>query len=200
MKNKIERLGHATVRISGEKIVYVDPWKVRGGPPADVILVTHSHHDHCSPDDVNKLMGPGTIVVAPADCVPSLGPDVRTIAPGDEVSLEGVQVKAVPAYNIGKSFHPRENGWVGYVITMGGERVYVSGDTDAIPEMKELQVDVAIVPVGGTYTMTAREAAEAVNGFGPAGAIPVHYGDIVGSRDDAEEFARLCESEVQILG
>jgi len=199
MKNKIEWLGHASLKISGEKVVYVDPWKIERGETADIVLVTHPHHDHCSPQDIEKIRAENTVTVATPDAADKLNGEVRTIAPGRELEIGGVEIEAVPAYNIGKAFHPRENNWVGYVLGMGGESIYIAGDTDHIPEMEELSVDVAILPVGGTYTMTAEEAARAANAIGAQLTIPVHFGDIVGSRRDANRFAKLCDGEVLIL-
>ncbi len=200
MANRIELLGHASVRIKGSRVIYVDPWKLSGElPKADVVLVTHSHGDHCSPKDVARVSRKGTIVVATPDCVSALGDGVTTVAPGDRLEFDDLIVEAVPAYNLDKKFHPRDNGWVGYVIEMDDERIYVAGDTDAIPEIGEIRADVALLPVGGTYTMTAEEAARAANAMRPGKAIPIHYGDIVGSRNDAERFGELCEVKTEII-
>ena len=198
--NKIVWFGHASIRLEGEKIVYIDPWQLpRGQPPADLILVTHSHYDHCSSEDVAALRKKETVIIAPPDCVGKLPPGFRKIAPGRTETVGSVIVTAVPAYNRDKPFHPRGQGWVGYIVEMGGERIYQAGDTDYIPEMDELKADVALVPVGGTYTMTAEEAAEAINQMKPKLAIPIHYGEVAGSRDDAERFKKLCRVPVEIL-
>jgi len=200
MANRIELLGHASVRIAGSHVVYVDPWKLSGeSAKADIVLITHSHFDHCSPKDVARVSRKGTTVIAPPDCVSALGDGVTTVGPGDSVELDGVTVEAVAAYNLDKKFHPKDSGWVGYIIEMDGERIYVAGDTDAIPEMDEVQADVALLPIGGTYTMTAEEAARVANAIRPGKAIPIHYGDIVGSRTDAERFAELCEVKTEII-
>jgi L-ascorbate metabolism protein UlaG (beta-lactamase superfamily) len=121
------------------------------------------------------------------------------ITPGDNIIIKDVSILAVPAYNMGKAFHPKANGWVGYIITINGNKIYHSGDTDRIPEMKGLVVDVAFMPVGGTYTMDAKEASNAIKDIKTVYAIPIHYGDIVGSRKDAKEFAGLCSCDVRIL-
>jgi len=199
MKNRIEWLGHATVLIRGERTVMVDPWKVSGGERVDLVLVTHGHFDHCSPEDVAKVSGPQTEVVAPADAAAKLGEGVKTILPGEAVNVAGVKVEAVPAYNVGKSFHPKDNRWVGYVVTMGGERVYVAGDTDRTAEMDAVKADVALLPVGGTYTMTAEEAAGAADAMGVSLAIPIHFGDVVGSEADARRFEAACNVPVKVL-
>jgi len=198
MKNVIQWLGHATILIRGEKTVMVDPWKVppSAARPVDLVLVTHDHYDHCSPDDVARVSGPATQVLAPSDAAAKLGPAAQAISPGEVLAVSGVAVEAVPAYNLNKQFHPKVNGWLGYVVTLGGERIYVAGDTDRTPEMDEVKADVAVVPVGGTYTMTADAA---VNRMKPLTAVPIHFGDIVGSKDDANRFAALCDVPVKIL-
>jgi L-ascorbate metabolism protein UlaG (beta-lactamase superfamily) len=196
----IHWLGQSSVRISGEKVVYIDPWKIRKPEKADVVLVTHAHFDHLSPEDIDRVRGPETVVIAPPDCAEKLGKGARSILPGDTISVEGVTVEAVPAYNTNKDFHPPSNRWVGYVVTVGGKRIYHAGDTDFIPEMRNLRdIDVALLPVGGTYTMTAREAAEAANTVEPRVAVPFHYGAVVGSKSDAEKFKELCRVPAEIL-
>jgi len=199
MQNTIEWIGHATVLISGEKRIMVDPWKLKEAAPVDLVLVTHDHFDHCSPDDIARVRGPETEVVGPADVAARLGEGVKPIRPGETLRAAGVAVEAVPAYNLDKEFHPRANGWVGYVIDMGGERIYVAGDSDHTPEMDAVRADVVLLPVGGTYTMTAAEAAEAANAIHPQLAIPIHFGDIVGSEADAVRFETLCSVPVRIL-
>jgi L-ascorbate metabolism protein UlaG (beta-lactamase superfamily) len=199
MLEKITWFGHASVRIKSEKIIYIDPWKIPGGEKADLILITHSHYDHLSPTDVKKLQKKETVVLATADCLPQLSGDVRAVKPGDRLSLFGIDVEVVPSYNLKKAFHPKGNHWIGYVVTVEGNRIYYPGDTDFIPEMKEIRADIMILPVGGTYTMDAREAAEAVNALRPKMAIPIHYGDIVGSIKDAEKFKKLAKIPVEII-
>ncbi len=193
-------LGHASFRIVGPPTIYVDPWKLAdGAPKADLILITHEHHDHYSPDDVAKVAGPETSFVAPASVGQKLTGDVHVVRPGDTVTVQGVAIRAVPAYNITKQFHPKSAGHVGYVITFGGHTIYVAGDTDQIPEMTSLRVEVALLPVGGRYTMTADEAAEVANAIRPRWAVPTHYGSVVGGAADAERFKRLCRVPVEIL-
>ena len=193
-------LGHASVRIAGPVTVYVDPWKLAAGAPkADIVLITHEHSDHFSPEDIAKVARPETVFVAPPSVAPKLKGDVHTVRPGDSLTLRGVSIRAVPAYNIGKQFHPMAAGHVGYIILTGGRTIYVAGDTDRIPEMAGLKVDVAMLPVGGKYTMTGDEAAEAANAIKPKVAVPLHYGSVIGSRADAERFKRLCKVPVEIL-
>lgn len=193
--------GHATVRIeAGGNSIITDPFQIAETKPAKVILITHSHFDHLSPDDVDKVRGNGSIFVATADCVGQLGPDTKVISPGQRIDLgQGVVVEAYPAYNVDKDFHPKASGWVGYVIETGGRRIYIAGDTDRIPEMKEIRCDVAFLPVGGTYTMTADEAAAAAKDISPKLAVPIHWGNIVGTRADAERFVELCECEARLI-
>lgn len=199
MVESITWLGHASFKIEGEKRVYIDPWKLEDGEPADIILITHSHYDHLEPQDVARIQKEKTVIVATKDSAARLKGDVRVVKPGDRLMIDGVGIAVVPAYNIGKDFHPKAKGWVGYVVTVGGSRIYHPGDTDLIPEMEQVKCDVALLPVGGTYTMTAEEAVEACKKIKPKVAIPMHWGDIVGSRADAQRFQRLAPCEVKIL-
>lgn len=198
--NKIHWLGHASIRIEGEKIIYIDPWELKTNQPkADIILITHGHHDHCSKKDVEKIVRDGTVIFATPDCRNNLPFDFHPVSPGEEETVDGITIRTVPAYNIGKHFHPRANDWVGYIIEMGGERIYFTGDTDYIPEMDDMTADILIIPVGGTYTMTADEAAGVANRINPRLAIPIHFGAVVGSRLDADAFAELAQVPVEIL-
>ncbi|MBW2631418.1 MAG: MBL fold metallo-hydrolase [Deltaproteobacteria bacterium] len=198
MLENIFWLGHSTIRIDGEKVIYIDPWKLRDPKGADLILISHSHHDHLSPEDVEKIQKNDTVIITTQDCATELSGDVRIVKPGDTVWTGKIEVEAVRSYNIGKIFHPKENNWLGFVVTMMGKRIYYCGDTDFIPEMENIRADIVIVPVGGTYTMNAEEAARAVNMIKPETAIPIHYGDIVGSVEDAERFRDICEVPVDI--
>ncbi|MEN6465572.1 MAG: MBL fold metallo-hydrolase [Syntrophaceae bacterium] len=197
MEEKIFWLGHSSVMIKSDKVIYFDPWKLKKAEKADVVLISHSHGDHFSPDDVGKVLKDGTVVVCPGDCS-GLKAVILTVKPGDRIEANGVPVEAVPSYNTNKAFHPKANNWVGFIVTVEGKRIYYCGDTDFIPEMKQIRADIVIAPVGGTYTMTAEEAANAVNAIKPELAIPIHYGDIVGSVKDAERFAGLCTVPVKI--
>ncbi|HUU49587.1 MAG TPA: MBL fold metallo-hydrolase [Nitrospinota bacterium] len=193
-------LGHATFKIVNKKVIYIDPWKVKEKDSADIILVSHSHFDHLSIEDVEKVRGEGGIVVTTSDSASQLSGDVRTLAPGAKINIDDILIEGVPSYNIGKDFHPRNNNWLGFIITVNGKRIYYAGDTDATPEMKMLtNIDIALLPVGGTYTMTCKEAADAANAFKPKIAVPYHWGDIVGSKSDAEKFKELFEGETVIL-
>jgi L-ascorbate metabolism protein UlaG (beta-lactamase superfamily) len=193
-------LGHDSFRIKApEGVIYVDPWKLRSVEPADLILITHEHHDHFSAEDVKKLLKPDTTIVTIAAVAKQLKGDVRTVKPGDTLTVKGIKVEAVPAYNPAKQFHPKAAGHVGFIITAGGRRIYHAGDTDAIPEMANIQTDVALLPVGGKYTMTASEAAQVANLIKPKVAVPMHWGDIIGTRADAEAFKKASKVPVEIL-
>jgi L-ascorbate metabolism protein UlaG (beta-lactamase superfamily) len=192
-------LGHASFKLeAGDKTIYIDPWKVKKGE-ADLILITHSHFDHLSLDDVRRIQKKDTVIITTKDSASKLKGDIRTVKPGDNVEIDDIQIQAVPAYNIGKNYHPKTNGWVGFVITLDGKKIYHAGDTDAIPEMKKISVDTALLPIGGTYTMTAEEAAQIANEFGPKLVVPMHWGTIVGSEADAERFKGLFKGETRIL-
>ena len=202
MAENIFWLGHDSFRLKGEKVVYIDPWKLdAGAEKADVILVTHEHYDHLSQDDIAMISKADTIVVAPLAVTSKLGGKPITVKPGDKITAAGISIEVLPAYNANKKFHPKNAGHVGYIVTLNGKRIYHSGDTDLIPEMAQIKCDIALLPVSGTYVMTAMEAAEAANTIKPGLAIPMHYGDpdVVGTRSDAEEFERLAKVPVEIL-
>ncbi len=206
MIENIHWLGHASFRIENDKIIYTDPYELKGPlPKADLILITHDHFDHLSPKDVAKVAKEDTVIVTIAAAAEKLKGDVRVVKPGDSITVLGIPIEAVPAYNVnkfrspGQPFHPKESGHVGFIFTVGGQRIYHAGDTDVIPEMDDIEADIALLPVGGTYTMTADEAAQAANTIKPKVAIPMHWGAIVGSVKDAQRFSDLCEMEVVIL-
>lgn len=192
---------HASFRIAGAGCaVYIDPWKLPDDPhDADVVFVSHSHYDHCSPEDIAKVSRDDTTVIAPAETIEKLAA-ANAVAPGERLTIREVTLEAVAAYNIGKQFHPAGNHWCGAVLTLAGQRIYYAGDTDLIPEMSDLaEVDLALLPVGGTYTLTAAEAARACQAIGCKQAVPYHWGDIVGEASDAETFARQAPCEVTVL-
>ena len=195
----IHWLGHDTFKLVGQKTVYIDPYKIQMPDQADIICVTHGHFDHCVPEDIAKLQGEHTVVVAPADCAQEIPGTVRVIQPGQKLNIEGVEIEAVPAYNINKDFHPKANGWVGYIITLDKTRIYHAGDTDRIPEMKDIRADVALLPVSGTYVMTAEEAVQAALDIQPQVAIPMHFGSIVGEAKDAQRFRELLKGKLEVI-
>ncbi len=201
MPIEIQWIRHASFRIAAaEAVLYIDPWKLHAAPhDADVVFVSHSHYDHCSPADIEKVSKGETTIVAPPETLEKLA-SATGIAPGEQISVKRITIEAVAAYNIGKSFHPKDNNWCGAVFTIETKRIYYAGDTDLIPEMSDLrEVDVALVPVGGTYTLDGEEAGAACKQIEPKAAIPYHWGDIVGSADDAQAFADAAGCEVHLL-
>jgi L-ascorbate metabolism protein UlaG (beta-lactamase superfamily) len=193
--------GHASFRIRYKgTVIYIDPWKLPGEPQdAAIILVSHSHEDHYSPADIARASGYHTELLASGDVIRQEGRG-QTLVPGLTASLGSVRIAAVAAYNPDQPFHPRDRNWLGFLIELGARRVYYAGDTSWVEEMKNLpRIDIALLPVGGTYTMDAEEAARAVEHLKPDLAIPYHWGDIVGERADAERFARLCGGKARIL-
>lgn len=206
---KLSWLGHDGFRIQNGKVVYIDPFKIAGGPKADIVLISHEHFDHLSLDDLKKIVTPNTTVVAHAQSAGELSKlkvkETKIIKPGDKIKLGGTTIEAVPAYNLnkgpepGKVFHPKEDGKLGFIVTVNNVRIYHAADSDHIPEMKGLNPDIALLPVSGTYVMTPQEAAEAAVSVNPKIAIPMHYDAIVGTKNDAETFKRLVKCEVKIL-
>ncbi len=199
MINNIHWLGHDTFKVVGEKVIYTDPFKIKKKDTANIILITHEHFDHCSPEDVKKIQGPNTVIVATADCAQKLSGKIKVVKPGEKMNVEGVEIEAVPAYNTNKQFHTKDKGWVGYIFTVQGQRIYIAGDTDYIPEMKNFKVDIALLPVSGTYVMTADEAVKAALDMKPKVAIPMHYGSIVGSEKDAKRFAESLKGKIEVV-
>lgn len=205
MTENIVVFGHNSVGIKSELgMIYVDPFKMKESPAdASFILVTHEHYDHFSPEDIEKVAGKDTVLVVPesmkakAQEAAGLVKKIVTVKPGEDCEAEGLSFETVPAYNVDKKFHPKSNEWVGYILKVGGKRIYVAGDTDATPEAKNVKCDVAVIPVGGTYTMGIEQAAALVNEIKPAVAIPVHYGCIVGEASDGEAFAKLVKEPVK---
>src|SRR3954449_4316085 len=207
----LDWMGHAGFHVTvGRAFVYIDPYRVpEGSPPADLILITHGHYDHFSPQDVERLSTERTWLGGPAAVAERVSGQVHSIAPGEMLEDElvrGVHVSAVAAYNTskrnpeGRVFHPREAGWVGYELNVRGERLYHSGDTDVIPEMDSVAgVDVALLRVSGVYVMPAEGAAEAARRIQPRTAVPMHWGEHIGTREDAESFARSAPVEVRIM-
>lgn len=204
---EIEWLGHAAFKIkANDKVIYIDPYQLTAvDEKADVVLITHSHYDHCSQQDIEKVVKDNTIVVCTPDSQSKIARIDKKIAielvePGTELSFDGLKIKAVEAYNINKQFHPKSQAWVGYVIQTNSVAIYHAGDTDKIKEMEKLtgygtKQFIALLPVGGTYTMDAEEAAEAAALIKPTLAIPMHYGTIVGSVEDAKKFCELCKEK-----
>lgn len=208
---KISWLGHSAFRLTNGKVVYIDPFQIKAAVPADIILITHEHYDHCNIEDVRKVLKANTVIVTIAtaqDKLRTTNAQFLLVVPGKSYSIDGVKVEAVPAYNVNKfrspgvPYHPEKDNKVGFIITMNSVRIYHAGDTDLIPglETNVKDIDVALLPVSGTYVMTAEEAAEAVNKIKPKVAIPMHIGSIVGNDKDTYRFEKLVKgTEVKIL-
>ncbi len=209
MNLEITRIAHDTFRIAGSKVIYTDPYKVTKKDEADIVLLSHEHFDHLSREDLQKVLMPGTTIAASPLCKDGLkGLKVKAVHfldPGGKVTVGKVEIDAVPAYNINKFrepghvFHPKGEKRLGFVVKMDGTTVYFAADTDFIPEMKSVKCDIALLPVSGTYVMTAEEAAEAAAAINPKIAVPMHYGAIVGSEADAQRFKSLvknCQAEI----
>ena len=204
MIENIEVIYHSRIKICKEKIIYIDPYKIdKKYNDADIIFITHDHYDHYSEEDINKVKKLKTVIIAPKQLLNKLLKNgfkeeyIIIVNPNEEKMVEGIKFKTLPAYNINKQFHPKENGWLGYIIEIEGVRFYIAGDTDITEENKKVKCDVAFVPVGGTYTMDYKEAANLINEIKPKIAIPTHYGSIVGTKKDAISFMKLLNEEIE---
>ena len=185
--------------------IYIDPFQMKEEPhDAAYVLITHDHYDHFSPDDIAKVVSDKTILVVPekmagkARKLSGMFSKVVTVKPGVYREIDGLELETVPAYNILKPFHRKDAEWVGYILRIDGKRIYIAGDTDATKEAKAVKCDIAIVPIGGTYTMDAKKAAELVNILHPDVAIPVHYGTVVGSPRDGNVFAENVKKPIKV--
>jgi L-ascorbate metabolism protein UlaG (beta-lactamase superfamily) len=204
MLNNIEVLYHSSIRIKKEKTIYIDPFKIdRNYNDADIIFITHDHYDHYSEEDIDKVINENTVIVIPEELLTKVLKKginknaIITVKPNQKYMVQGIKFETVPAYNTNKTFHPKENGWVGYVIEINEIKYYIAGDTDITEENKKVKCDVAFVPVGGTYTMDFKEAAQLVNQIQPKVAVPIHYGSVVGTKQDAEEFIKLLHTNIK---
>lgn len=194
---------HSSIKITKGIIIYIDPFRINEEKhDADLILITHDHYDHYSPEDINKIIKEDTIIIAPKT-VKELNnkENIIFVEPNKTYNIKGYKIVTIPAYNINKHFHPKENNWVGYIIEMEDLKYYIAGDTDITPENRQIKCDVALIPIGGTYTMDYKEASELINIIKPKIAIPTHYGSIVGDITDGEKFKKLIDNtiDVQIL-
>jgi L-ascorbate metabolism protein UlaG (beta-lactamase superfamily) len=203
---EIKWLGHSGFQIKNHRIIYIDPYNIKPDlEKADIILITHSHYDHCSVADIKSIVKKGTKILVTADSQSKITRmdipiDIQIVEPNQELTFGELKISTLPAYNLDKPYHPKEEGWVGFVIKMNDVIIYHAGDTDFIPEMQKLtghkQLDkkfIALLPIGGKFTMNAEEAAEAAKLIKPSLAIPMHYGAIIGDNSDAEEFVKLCK-------
>ena len=204
MLDNIEVLYHSSIRINKEKIIYIDPFKIdKDYNDADIVFITHDHFDHYSEEDIDKVINENTTIIIPEELLTKIlrkginKNAVITVESNKEYMVQGIKFETIPAYNTNKTFHPKENDWVGYIITLDGIRYYIAGDTDITEENRKVKCDVAFVPVGGTYTMNYSEAAELVNIIKPKIAVPIHYGSVVGTKQDATNFIKLLHSSIK---
>lgn len=204
---EIKWLGHSGFFIKNHKTIYIDPYNIKeNSEKADIILITHSHYDHCSIADIKSIIKEGTKILLTADCQSKMTRfdipiDMQIVEPNQELSLGDIKISTLPSYNVDKPFHQKAEEWIGYLIKINGVIIYHAGDTDLIPEMQKLtghkQPDkkfIALLPIGGRFTMDVEEAAEAAKLIKPTLAIPIHWGSIIGTREDAEEFVKLCKN------
>ena len=204
MLENIKVLCHATIRMDLGKVIYTDPYRVKEKyNDADIILITHSHYDHFSEEDIENVRKADTKIVITDDLyerAKNIGfkdENIIVMRPYDKHTIADIEIETIPAYNTNKDFHPKENNWVGYLLNINNTVYYVAGDTDITEENKTVKCDVAFVPVGGTYTMTSDEAVELVNTIKPKFAVPIHYGEIVGSKEDAMNFVEHLEGGIE---
>ena len=203
--DNIRLFTQSSIRIEGKYVIYVDPFHMKTAPyDADVIFLTHDHYDHFSPDDIARIIKSDTKIVAPEKMagkartvVPPKG-ELILVRPGERYEIPGLIIETIPAYNAKMQFHPRSAGWTGYCLEEDGQRIYISGDTDNTKQAQQVKCDVALVPIGGTFTMDAHQAAELINRIHPCLAIPTHYGSIVGRPEDAEIFRQLVNSDTLV--
>lgn len=206
MTKDIDVYTQNSIRImEGDRRIYIDPYQMRREPKnADFILITHDHYDHFSLEDIGKVACKKTVLVVPeamlekARAAEALVSRICTVKPGETCTIDGLKLETVAAYNIGKPFHPKSAGWVGYIVMIAGQRIYIAGDTDETAEALDVICDIALVPIGGVYTMDAREAARLVNIIRPKVAIPTHYGNGVGSKKDAEVFRECVDLSISV--
>jgi len=196
---KITWLGHDGFRVDSGSVIYFDPYQIDTDIKADLIFITHEHFDHCSPEDVKKIQGPDTIIITEKDSAKKLDGDIRIMKPGEKLNIDDISIEAVRAYNMNKDFHPRANDWLGFIVTIDDIRIYHAGDTDFIPEMSDIDADIALLPVSGTYVMTAAEAVEAAKAINPKLAVPMHFGAIVGSDEDARYFKKALQGTYEVI-
>ena len=204
MLENIEVLYHSSIRISKNKVIYIDPFKIdKDYNDADIVFITHDHFDHYSEEDIDKVINENTTIIIPEELLTKLlrkginKNAIITVEPNEKYMVQGIKFETIPAYNTNKTFHPKENDWVGYIITLDGIRYYIAGDTDITEENRKVKCDVAFVPVGGTYTMDFKEAAQLINEIQPKIAVPIHYGSIVGTEQDATDFIRLLHPAIK---
>ena len=204
MLEDIQVLCHSSIKINKEKVIYIDPFKIdKNYNDADIIFITHDHYDHYSEEDIDKVKKANTVIIVPEKLLTKALRNgfkqdyIITVVPNQKYMVEGIEFTTVPAYNPNKQFHPKENEWVGYIIEIKGVKYYIAGDTDITEENKKVKCDVAFVLVGGRYTMDFKEAAQLINEIQPKIAIPIHYGSVVGTNQDATDFVKLLHPSIK---
>lgn len=204
MINNISINCHSSIKINGEKVIYVDPYKIKGiNNDADLIFITHEHYDHYSIEDINKIKKNNTRFIVPKSMKNRLiidgisESDIISVDVKNKYNIDDIEFETIPAYNINKNFHPKNNNWVGYIININNIKYYIAGDTDMTEEAINVKCDIAFVPIGGTYTMDYKEAATLTNKIKPKYAIPIHYGLIVGTNEDAINYSNLLDKEIE---
>ena len=204
MLENIEVLYHSSIKINKEKTIYIDPFKIdKDYNDADIVFITHDHFDHYSEEDIDKVINENTTIIIPEELLTKIlrkginKNAIITVEPNKKYIVQGIKFETIPAYNTNKTFHPKENDWIGYIIMLDGIRYYIAGDTDITEENKKVKCDVAFVPVGGTYTMDFKEAAQLINEIQPKIAVPIHYGSVVGTKQDATDFIKLLHPSIK---
>ena len=202
----LELLFHSSIKLLGDKIIYIDPFKIENAlHDADFIFCTHSHYDHFSIEDILKIKNENTFLIITQSCFDEAikyfsKEKILVVEPSYNYCINDLSFETTPSYNINKNFHPKANKWVGYIISSNAKTYFIAGDTDNIPEIQNLTCDIAFLPIGGTYTMNYKEAAELANTLNASLIVPTHYGSIVGTVEDAEKFKSLVQNkEVKII-
>lgn len=200
MIKSISVISQNAIRIEEDKIIYFDPYKIdKNYNDADYIFITHSHYDHFSKEDINKVKKDSTKIIITEDLINKI--DIKeylVVKPNNNYMIDDISFSTVPAYNIGKDFHKKEYNWVGYIINLDNKKIYVAGDTDNVPELRNISCDIAFVPVGGTYTMDYKEAVSLIKSINPSLAIPTHYKTLVGTEEDANNFKKELNGIVEV--
>ena len=193
----------SSIKLISDKIIYFDPYKIKEEThDADYIFITHDHYDHFDLESIKKVSNENTIVILPDSIFAKVlfqlnSENVRGVIPNEEYTIENLHIRTIPSYNKDKSFHPRSSNYVGYLVDIEDKTIYAAGDTDLTDEAKKVKCDIAFIPIGGTYTMDYKEAAELINTIKPSVVIPIHYKTVVGSEEDAHKFKELLDKDIE---